>query len=91
MQNKDWKYIPAPKQEEITGFKDLAKIKYKTPVQGGGRLRERWKDKEGNIYEWDSRHGTMEKYNKRGKHLGEFDFKTGEQLKNADPTRRIEP
>ncbi|WP_418254616.1 hemagglutinin repeat-containing protein [Gallibacterium anatis] len=91
IQNKDWKYIPAPKQEEITGFKDLAKIKYKTPVQGGGRLRERWKDKEGNIYEWDSRHGTMEKYNKRGKHLGEFDFKTGEQLKNADPTRRIEP
>lgn len=33
----------------------------------------------------------MEKYNKRGKHLGEFDFRTGEQIKNADPTRRIEP
>ncbi|MEE6040078.1 colicin E3/pyocin S6 family cytotoxin, partial [Avibacterium paragallinarum] len=89
--NKDWKYIPAPKKEEITGFKDLINAKMKTPVQGGGKRRERWKDREGNIYEWDSQHGTMEKYNKRGKHLGEFDFKTGKQIKSADPTRRIEP
>nr|WP_302476576.1 colicin E3/pyocin S6 family cytotoxin [Avibacterium paragallinarum] len=89
--NKDWKYIPAPKKEEITGFKDLTRVNPKTPIRGGGTLRDRWKDKEGNIYEWDSQHGAIEKYNKRGKHLGEFDFKTGKQIKSADPTRRIEP
>ncbi|HHW7506538.1 TPA: colicin E3/pyocin S6 family cytotoxin [Mannheimia haemolytica] len=89
--NKDWKYIPPPKKDEITGFGELVKVKDKTPVQGGGKLRSRWKDNEGNIYEWDSQHGSIEKYNKRGKHLGEFDFKTGVQTKAADPTRRVEP
>ncbi|MEH8079412.1 colicin E3/pyocin S6 family cytotoxin [Gallibacterium anatis] len=39
----------------------------------------------------DSKYGILEKYNKRGKHLGEFDYKTGEQIKSAVPTRRIEP
>ncbi|WP_218565491.1 colicin E3/pyocin S6 family cytotoxin [Actinobacillus lignieresii] len=33
----------------------------------------------------------IEKYNPKGKHLGEFNYKTGEQTKNADPTRRVEP
>lgn len=69
----------------------LTRAKPKTPVQGGGGLRNRWKDKEGNIYEWDSQHGTLEKYNKRGGHLGEFDPRTGDQLKPPDPTRTIEP
>ncbi|SUB34306.1 Colicin-E3 [[Pasteurella] mairii] len=40
---------------------------------------------------WESQHGTLEKYNHKGKHLGEFNYKTGEQTKGADPTRRIEP
>lgn len=39
----------------------------------------------------DSQHGTVEKYNKRGKHLGEFDAETGTQTKNADSTREVEP
>ena len=89
--NKDWKYIPTPKKEDITGFTNLIKVKDKTPVQGGGKLRSRWKDNEGNIYEWDSQHGALEKYNKKGKHLGEFDYKTGVQTKVADPKRRVEP
>ncbi|MGV3058115.1 colicin E3/pyocin S6 family cytotoxin [[Pasteurella] aerogenes] len=89
--NSDWKYIPAPRKNEITGIKDLTEVKRKTPIQGGGKLRNRWKDSEGNIYEWDSQHGTLEKYNHKGKHLGEFNYKTGEQTKSADPTRRIEP
>nr|WP_243647943.1 colicin E3/pyocin S6 family cytotoxin [Cricetibacter osteomyelitidis] len=63
----------------------------KTPFQGGSSLRARWKDKDGRIYEWDSQHGALEVYNKRGKHLGEFDYKTGNQTKPADPKRTIEP
>lgn len=63
----------------------VIKVKDKTLAQSGV------KDAEGNIYEWDSQHGSIEKYNKRGKHLGEFDFKTGVQTKAADPTRRVEP
>ena len=33
----------------------------------------------------------IEMYDKRGKHLGEYNHVTGEQNKPADPTRRIEP
>ncbi len=81
--------IPPPK--ELTAFPTLKPVKPKTPVQGGSGLRKRWKDEVGNIYEWDSQHGTVEKYNKRGKHLGEFNPDTGELLKSADKTRSIEP
>ncbi|WP_249961216.1 colicin E3/pyocin S6 family cytotoxin [Histophilus somni] len=87
----DWKYIPAPRKDEITGITGLTEVKRKTSIQGGGKLRNRWKDREGYIYEWDSQHGTLEKYNHKGKHLGEFNYKTGKQTKSADPTRRIEP
>ena len=52
-------YIPAPKKVE--GIPGLKPAKPKTPVQGGGGLRKRWKDKKGNIYEWDSQHGAGEK------------------------------
>jgi hypothetical protein len=81
-------YHKAP--DKLPGFKDAVRADRKTPKQGGGGLRERWKDKNF-IYEWDSRHGTIEKYNKRGKHLGEYDPKTGDLLNPPDPTRRIEP
>ncbi|CAA6806259.1 MAG: Putative hemolysin, containing Haemagluttinin repeat [uncultured Campylobacterales bacterium] len=83
------KYINPPKF--FKAFPDLKTAKRKTSVQGGSKLRERWKDKKGNIYEWDYQHGTLEKYNKRGKHLGEFDAQTGEQLKLANKTRSVEP
>lgn len=52
---------------------------------------KRWKDNDGRIYEWDSRHGTMEKYDGTGKHLGEFDAGTGAQLKGPNAARRIKP
>ncbi|SMN17380.1 probable hemagglutinin [uncultured Candidatus Thioglobus sp.] len=71
--------------------KTSLKLGKKTSIQGGGRFRERYKDKKGNIYEWDSRHGTLEKYNKRGKHLGKYDSKIGKQLKPANKTRKVEP
>jgi hypothetical protein len=82
-------YIPAPKFLE--GFPDAVPVKPKTPVQGGGGLRKRWKDNESNIYEWDSRHGTIEKYDRKGKHLGEFDPLTGEQMKPANPHYEVQP
>lgn len=80
---------PAPR--ELPGFKGLRITKSKTPVQGGGGLRRRWKDKKGNIYEWDYKKGTVEKYNKRGKHQGEYDPNTGGQISGANKTRSVEP
>ena len=50
-------------------------------------MRQRWEDGR-YIYEWDSRHGEVEKYDKRGKHLGSFDPETGEELKGPVPGRR---
>ena len=87
--NPDHKYVMHA--DEITGIQGLKRVKEKTPRQGGGGKRRRWKDPKGNIYEWDYQHGTVEKYNKRGKHLGEFNPQTGQQTKPADPSRKVEP
>jgi hypothetical protein len=86
----DHKYHPTPKGV-LPAFPDLVRGRSKTPVQGGGGLRPRWHDRSGNIYEWDRQHGAIEKYNKRGKHLGEFNHITGKQTKKADKTREVEP
>jgi hypothetical protein len=80
-------YIPPPK--DLLAFPEAKRAKSKTSIQGGG-LRKRWKDKD-YIFEWDSYHGRVEKYDKRGNHLGEFDPNTGEQTKPADSSRKIEP
>ncbi|WP_434655824.1 colicin E3/pyocin S6 family cytotoxin [Pseudomonas sp. R3-56] len=85
----DHKYYPPPKG--LIAFPDAIIAPRKTPIKGGGGLRKRWKTKDGTIYEWDSQHGRVEKYNKRGKHLGEFNSVTGEQTKEADDTREVEP
>ncbi|HFQ6637221.1 TPA: S-type pyocin domain-containing protein [Yersinia enterocolitica] len=84
-------YHPAPKIEDITGFLNLNKSKRKTPKQGGSGKRERWIDQKGRkIYEWDSQHGELEGYRASdGQHLGAFNYKTGVQLKPADPNRNI--
>ncbi len=87
--NPDHGYQSPPKV--LTKMPEAKKVPRKTSIQGGGGLRARWETDEGIIYEWDSRHGTVEKYDKRGRHLGEFDPETGEQLKEADKTRRVEP
>ncbi|GCL37133.1 colicin E3 [Anabaena aphanizomenioides LEGE 00250] len=79
-------YFPAP--IILEAFPQAKKVKGKTPVQGGGALRKRWKDQD-YIYEWDSRHGLVEKYDKRGNHLGEFDPFTGEKINPRVPSRRI--
>ncbi|WP_407364162.1 toxin (plasmid) [Pseudomonas luteola] len=87
--NSSHTYHPAPK--DLPAFPEAKKAKPKTAVQGGGGLRKRWKDQEGKIYEWDSQHGAVEIYNKRGKHIGEFNHITGEQNKGADGKREVEP
>ncbi|QLL13798.1 colicin E3/pyocin S6 family cytotoxin [Pseudomonas chlororaphis] len=75
----------------LPGFPDAIRAKRKTSVQGGGGRRKRWKTAKGLILEWDSQHGAVEMYDKRGRHLGEFDPLTGVQTKAADRTRSIEP
>ncbi|MFE0307607.1 colicin E3/pyocin S6 family cytotoxin [Amycolatopsis sp. NPDC058986] len=55
---------PAPPPPHDRGATGATAAKRKTPVQGGGGLRKRWKDDKGNIYEWDYRHGEWEMYNK---------------------------
>lgn len=82
-------YYPPPK--DLAAFPDAKPAPRKTPIRGGGGLRKRWKTRDGTIYEWDSQHGAVEKYDKRGKHLGEFDATTGEQNKGPDKTRGVEP
>jgi len=44
----------------------------------------------GNIYKWDSQHGSFEMYDKRGWHLGGFDSNTGARTNSADPKRSVE-
>jgi hypothetical protein len=49
-----------------------------------------WVSKDRNYhYTWDSLHGEIEGYDKRGRHLGAFDAQTGEQTKEAVKGRKI--
>lgn len=82
-------YTPPP--AHLPAFPDLRAVRPKTLVSGGGGLRRRWKDADNNIYEWDGMHGRVEKYDPRGRHLGEFDPSTGEQTKPANPAYTVEP
>jgi hypothetical protein len=43
--------------------------------------RRRWSGAKGQIYEEDTQHGDLEKYNRRGKHEGSVDPDTGEIIK----------
>jgi hypothetical protein len=63
-------------------------VKSKASVQGGGKKRARWLDRKGRIFEWDSKSGAVEMYDKLGNHLGEFNHLTGERTKDAKPGRR---
>lgn len=90
--NSDYKYHTPPKgNPALPAFPDAKKAQAKTPIKGGGKLRNRWKDSSGRIYEWDSQHGTVEMYDRSGRnHLGEFNHITGEQTKPANPSRKVE-
>ena len=75
----------------LPGFPGAQRVKPKTSIGGGAGKRARWRNPDGTICEWDYQHGRVEKYDKRGKHLGEFDPLTGKQTKGPDPDRSIEP
>jgi hypothetical protein len=68
---------------------DRGRVRPKTRV--AGRRRPRWVDLDGNIFEWDSQHGTVERHNRRGEHTGEFDHVTGRQISERIAGRRVEP
>jgi hypothetical protein len=79
-----------PKDGKLPGFPGATPTDRKTPRQGGGGKRHRWNWGKF-ILEWDYQHGTIELYDKRGHHLGEFNYETRKQLKPAKKGRRIEP
>lgn len=57
----------------------------------GASLRQRWKDDDGNIFEWDYQHGHVEVYDRRGNHVGGFDAESGKMVSEAVTTRHVEP
>lgn len=75
-------YTPPPRT--LAAFPDAFRVQPKG-------TRRRWLDERGFLYEWDYRHGAVEVYDSRGRHVGEFDHRTGQRLKPADPRRRIDP
>jgi hypothetical protein len=72
-------YTPPPRD-----IPNLRRVKPK-----GGRAR--WRDNDGNIYEWDGQHATLEKYDPRGRHLGELSWPGLEPVELAKPNRSVEP
>jgi hypothetical protein len=71
--------VPAPRR--LKAFPNAERVKPKS-------VRRRWFDaKAGYIYEWDYQHGRVERYDGRGRHLGEFDPETGLRTKPANPSR----
>jgi len=82
----DHSYYDHPKT--LPAFPDAIRAKSKSSVQGGGRKRARWVDSKGRIYEWDYKSNAVEKYDKLGTHLGEYNHITGKQTKPAKPGRK---
>jgi hypothetical protein len=82
----DHKYYEPPKL--LPAFPDAIRVKSKSSVQGGGQQRRRWVDRKGRIYEWDYKSNAVEKFDKLGSHLGEYDHLTGRQTKPAKPGRK---
>ncbi len=80
-----------PPPRDLPAFPNARRVKPKTPVRGGGGLRRRWRDINDDILEWDSLHGTIERYDSLGRHLGEYDPNTGAQLSPQNPKYRVAP
>jgi hypothetical protein len=50
-----------------------------------------WRSSDGVFfYTWDSLHGEIEVFNRRGRHMGALDAKTGEFKKNPVKGRKID-
>jgi hypothetical protein len=82
-------YKPPPKT--LPGFPKAAGVRPKTSVDSiGNKKRKRWAEPDGTIYEWDYLHGTVEKYDKQGRHQGEF-HPDGRKAQGPIRNRRIRP
>lgn len=58
---------------------------------GAFNRERRWRSVDGKrIFTWDSLHGEIEVFNKRGYHLGVLDAVTGAFIKDAVPGRTID-
>jgi hypothetical protein len=91
MSDGDHRHNVPPKK--LRGFPNAVRARSKTRRRGGKKgVRPRWKDTvNGNIYEWDYRHGRVEVYDKRGGWRREADPDTGKTIKGPRRNRRIEP
>ena len=58
-------------------------------IKSKGR-RKRWQGPNDQLYEEDTQHGELGKYNARGKHLGSVDPDSGEIIKGPVRGRSIE-
>jgi hypothetical protein len=81
-------YVPAPLH--LPAFPHAQRVRGKTVMPGGG-LRQRWKSRSGTIYEWDCQQGRVEVYDRRGRHVGEFDPDTGARTRPANSQYKVEP
>src|SRR5580658_6269841 len=83
-------FYPSGDGRTLPGFPGAARARAKT-LMPGGRLRPRWKMPDGRILERDYQHGTVEAYDRRGRHLGEFDATTGASRGSPSLTARWNP
>jgi len=74
----------------LSGFPGSRRVRAKT-LTVAGRLRPRWRTPDGRIFEWDYQHGAVEGYDRRGRHLGEFDAETGEMRRGPIAGRNVDP
>lgn len=49
----------------------------------------RWRDIDGQLYTWDARHGELEVFDSRGKHLGAAEPLNGTMIKPTRKGRKI--
>ncbi|WP_184879941.1 colicin E3/pyocin S6 family cytotoxin [Sphaerisporangium siamense] len=63
----------------------------KQVLLGARSGKQRWRNQDGSrLYEWDSLHGHIEVYNKRGRHMGVADAVTGMMVSGAVRGRKID-
>lgn len=73
--------VPVPKSAPF-----LATLE-RVPRTGNPRWRNTAGDR---VYEWDGLHGELEVYNRRGRHLGAVDPRTGVLIKLSVKGRKID-
>ncbi|HET8685354.1 MAG TPA: colicin E3/pyocin S6 family cytotoxin, partial [Methanosarcina sp.] len=76
------KPVPKEYKKSLPGFEGSKRLKHKDGARPSWDLGKGWHA------EWDSQHGEVEVYNKRGKHQGAFDPETGEELKDGKEDRQ---